>query len=418
MLGIGLWQGNAHCKFSGALASTGIKGSEERVATSRPKAPAKKTQRPAVAAGRKSSAPRAAAKAPAKPARAAGKSVAAKAPAKTVAKAAATRKTPAVAAKASAKPVKASPVKAPAKGKLASKPASRASAKPAQKSPARKAPVGKKPPAKATQATTPAARRGGKGAPISGPATKTGTAQKATATKPLAAAKPAAKSAAAKPVAVAKPTVAAKAAAVPPQSKPSARAMADAKSAAPAPVIAKPAPAAPAAVTDKKPKPEPVKKAASKPLPRPVSNVRKVINLDEIKLPAGYKPAAAEEYMCPEHLAYFKNKLENWRQELINESQETLEHLRTETRDVGDEAERANRESDNILELRTRDRYRKLLNKIEQALKRIGDGSYGYCEETGEEIGLGRLEARPIATLTVDAQERRELLQRQFRDDH
>ena len=175
---------------------------------------------------------------------------------------------------------------------------------------------------------------------------------------------------------------------------------------------------APAAVADKKPKPEPVKKVAPKPLPRPVSNVRKVINLDEIKLPAGYKPTASEEYMCPEHLAYFKNKLENWRQELINESQETLEHLRTETRDVGDEAERANRESDNILELRTRDRYRKLLNKIEQALKRIGDGSYGYCEETGEEIGLGRLEARPIATLTVDAQERRELLQRQFRDDH
>jgi len=122
--------------------------------------------------------------------------------------------------------------------------------------------------------------------------------------------------------------------------------------------------------------------------------------------------------MCPQHLAYFKQKLSNWRQELILESQETLEHLRTETRDVGDEAERASRESDNILELRTRDRYRKLLNKIDQALKRIEDGSYGFCEETGEEIGLGRLEARPIATLTVDAQERRELFQRQFRDDH
>ena len=150
----------------------------------------------------------------------------------------------------------------------------------------------------------------------------------------------------------------------------------------------------------------------------PPNAVRKVVNLDEIKLPPGYRPALHEEYMSPEQLAYFKRKLQNWRQELILESQETLEHLRTETRDVGDDAERASRESDNILELRTRDRYRKLLTKIGQALKRIEDGSYGYCEETGEDIGLARLEARPIATLTVDAQERRELFQRQFRDDH
>ena len=121
--------------------------------------------------------------------------------------------------------------------------------------------------------------------------------------------------------------------------------------------------------------------------------------------------------MNPQHLLYFRNKLQAWRDELIVESQETLEHLRSEIRDVGDEAERASRESDNILELRTRDRYRKLLKKIDDAMKRIEDGSYGYCEETGEEIGLERLEARPIATLTVDAQERRELFQRQFRDD-
>ena len=121
--------------------------------------------------------------------------------------------------------------------------------------------------------------------------------------------------------------------------------------------------------------------------------------------------------MGPKHLLYFKLKLQNWRDELILESQETLEHLRTETRDVGDEAERASRESDNILELRTRDRYRKLLRKIEEALKRVDEWDYGYCEETGEEIGLGRLEARPIATLTVDAQERREMFQKQFRDD-
>lgn len=121
--------------------------------------------------------------------------------------------------------------------------------------------------------------------------------------------------------------------------------------------------------------------------------------------------------MCPEHMLYFRQKLKRWQEELIVESQETLENLRSETRDVGDEAERASRESDNILELRTRDRYRKLLRKIDEALKRIEDGSYGYCEETGEEIGIGRLEARPIATLTVDAQERREMFQRQFRDE-
>jgi len=197
-------------------------------------------------------------------------------------------------------------------------------------------------------------------------------------------------------------------------SKPTALPQAPKAAAAKPEVVAAKTPATP----DRKLKSEPVRKAPARPEAKPVSIVRKVINLDEIKLPEGYRPSPGEEYMSAQHLAYFKQKLENWRQDLINESQETLEHLRTETRDVGDEAERASRESDNILELRTRDRYRKLLSKIEQALKRIEDGSYGYCEETGEEIGLGRLEARPIATLTVDAQERRELLQRQFRDDH
>ncbi|MGR8918290.1 MAG: RNA polymerase-binding protein DksA [Gammaproteobacteria bacterium] len=143
----------------------------------------------------------------------------------------------------------------------------------------------------------------------------------------------------------------------------------------------------------------------------------RLVNLEDVTLPDGYVPSPDEEYMSPQQLLYFRNKLRSWRDELIVESQETLDHLRSEIRDVGDEAERASRESDNILELRTRDRYRKLLKKIDDAIKRIEDGSYGYCEETGEEIGLGRLEARPIATLTVDAQERREMFQRQFRDD-
>ena len=145
--------------------------------------------------------------------------------------------------------------------------------------------------------------------------------------------------------------------------------------------------------------------------------VRKMVSLDEVTIDENYRPSDKEEYMCPKHLLYFQLKLKSWQDELIIESQETLENLRSETRDVGDEAERASRESDNILELRTRDRYRKLLRKIDEALKRIEDGTYGFCEETGDEIGIGRLEARPIATLTIDAQERREMFQRQFRDE-
>ncbi len=135
-----------------------------------------------------------------------------------------------------------------------------------------------------------------------------------------------------------------------------------------------------------------------------------------IKLPKNYRPTEKEEYMSPKQLEYFRQKLVNWREELIEESRETISHLREEVRDVGDDAERATRETENSLELRTRDRYRKLINKIDKALSRIDDGSYGYCEETGEEIGLARLEARPIATLCLDAQERWELRQKQMGD--
>ena len=94
-----------------------------------------------------------------------------------------------------------------------------------------------------------------------------------------------------------------------------------------------------------------------------------------------------------------------WQKDLITESEKTIDNLKSEIRDVGDEAERASRESDNILELRTRDRYRKLLGKINAGLRRIEDGSYGYCEETGEPISIKRLEARPVATLSLEAQE-------------
>jgi DnaK suppressor protein len=135
-----------------------------------------------------------------------------------------------------------------------------------------------------------------------------------------------------------------------------------------------------------------------------------------IDLPTGYRPSPDEEYMNPRHLAYFRNKLRVWREQLVEESRQTMENLRDEVRDVGDEAERATRETENSLELRTRDRYRKLISKIDKALRRIEEGRYGYCEETDEEIGLERLDARPIATLSLDAQERREHLQKQMGD--
>ncbi|MGA9333864.1 MAG: RNA polymerase-binding protein DksA [Rudaea sp.] len=135
-----------------------------------------------------------------------------------------------------------------------------------------------------------------------------------------------------------------------------------------------------------------------------------------VDLPAGYHPLVREEYMGPRQLAYFRAKLQQWREDLVEESKQTIDNLRDEVRDVGDEAERATRETENSLELRTRDRYRKLIAKIDKALKRIEEGRYGYCEETDEEIGIQRLEARPIATLCLDAQERWEHRQKQMGD--
>ncbi len=139
--------------------------------------------------------------------------------------------------------------------------------------------------------------------------------------------------------------------------------------------------------------------------------------LDKIQLPTDYKPSADEEYMCDRQLAYFRRKLLEWQENLLEESQKTLNNLQDEDKHLSDEADRATQESEHTLELRTRDRYRKLLIKINESLKRIDDGSYGYCEDTGEEIGLRRLEARPIAFLTVEAQERRERLESQYSED-
>ena len=136
----------------------------------------------------------------------------------------------------------------------------------------------------------------------------------------------------------------------------------------------------------------------------------------EVELPEGYEPSTDEPYMNDLQLAYFRKKLLEWQQSLLEESQQTIDHLREASDGVGDEADMANKESDRTLELRTRDRYRKLLRKIDQALKRIDEGEYGYCEDTGDEIGIRRLQARPIATLTVEAQEQRERRKGQYAD--
>ena len=121
--------------------------------------------------------------------------------------------------------------------------------------------------------------------------------------------------------------------------------------------------------------------------------------------------------MNPMQLEYFRQKLLRWRVELLQESNETLQHLQEESLSEPDIADRASLETDRALELRTRDRERKLISKIDEALKRIEEGTYGYCEETAEPIALRRLEARPIATLSIEAQERHERMERTHRDD-
>ena len=121
--------------------------------------------------------------------------------------------------------------------------------------------------------------------------------------------------------------------------------------------------------------------------------------------------------MNPKQLEYFKQKLLTWKDEILRESRETVSHLQKETENHPDLADRASSETDRSLELRTRDRQRKLISKIDEALRRVEDGSYGYCEETGEPITLARLDARPIATLSLEAQERHERRERVHRDD-
>ena len=134
-------------------------------------------------------------------------------------------------------------------------------------------------------------------------------------------------------------------------------------------------------------------------------------------LPPDYRPSDGEEFMNPLQLEYFRQKLMRWRAELLAGSNVTLAHLKEESLSEPDVADRATLETDRYTELRTRDRERKVISKIDEALGRIGDGSYGFCEETGEPIGVRRLEARPTATLSLEAQERHERMERTHRED-
>ena len=135
-------------------------------------------------------------------------------------------------------------------------------------------------------------------------------------------------------------------------------------------------------------------------------------------LPPDYVPSETEPYMNDMMLSYFRDKLVAWKKEIIRESNETLGHLREEELRQPDDADRATLEAEQEIELRTRDRERKLLSKVDQAISRIDNGEYGYCEETGEPIGVKRLLARPVATLCIEAQERHERYEKTHREEN
>jgi DnaK suppressor protein len=136
------------------------------------------------------------------------------------------------------------------------------------------------------------------------------------------------------------------------------------------------------------------------------------VDLDE-----AYKPSEDEPFMCDRQREYFRRKLLAWKEDILHESRETLAALQNENENHPDLADRASSETDRAIELRARDRQRKLIAKIDAALGRLEDGTYGYCEETGEPISLKRLDARPIATLSIEAQERHERREKVYRDD-
>ena len=145
------------------------------------------------------------------------------------------------------------------------------------------------------------------------------------------------------------------------------------------------------------------------------------MGLDFVKskefLQEDYRPSEEEPFMSENQVKYFRDKLLDWKKSILSESKDTIKGIKEEIRNIPDVADRASEETDRALVLRTRDRQRKLISKIDAALRRIDDGSYGYCEESGEPISLKRLDARPIATLSVEAQERHERRERDHRDD-
>ena len=136
----------------------------------------------------------------------------------------------------------------------------------------------------------------------------------------------------------------------------------------------------------------------------------------EIPIDVEYVPYEGERFMCVRQKEFFRRKLVTWKGSILNESRETLVNMQEETHSIPDLADRASAETDRALELRTRDRQRKLIAKIDSALRRIEEGTYGYCEETGEPISLKRLDARPVATLSLEAQEQHERQEKVYRD--
>ena len=139
--------------------------------------------------------------------------------------------------------------------------------------------------------------------------------------------------------------------------------------------------------------------------------------MSEVSLPSNYRPTEKEKFMGVRQQQFFRQRLQGWRDEILRDAQGTMQNLQDDDGQAPDIADRATTESERSIELRTRDRQRKLVTKIDAALERIEDGSYGYCDDTGEPIGLKRLEARPIATLSIEAQERHERRERVHRDE-
>lgn len=178
----------------------------------------------------------------------------------------------------------------------------------------------------------------------------------------------------------------------------------------PARAPAKPAPKAAAAAGKSKPRTRAINKVKD-------TKLTATAGTSAIVLPPDYRPSEDEPFMNERHRIYFRQKLTTWKEEIIRQTRETLAGLHEDSTQHADLADRATSETDRALELRARDRQRKLIAKIDAALARIEDGTYGYCEETGEPIGLKRLDARPIATLSLEAQERHERRERVYRED-